>query len=179
MSWVDHRAMQLQSESFNKWVPIRSSDLLHVNAIADRVHKSLPERPEVFAEKISLSPQTSRKLIHQGEMVGYGIAHPWMLDSIPPLDGFLTKLPEKPNCMYIHDVVVLPEARGHGAAGSYISLIKDISANMGISTVALVSVYGTNVLWSRYGFAIRADERISKKLASYGKSATYMTCAVR
>ncbi|NTU74261.1 GNAT family N-acetyltransferase [Candidatus Roizmanbacteria bacterium] len=159
-----------------EWLPFQASDLEDVNKIADRIHTSLPERPEVFEEKVMLFPQGCRKLVLNHKIVGYGITHPWVLYSIPPLDDFLRALPEPPQCLYIHDVVVLPEARGHRAAELYVDYIKLLAKKMAISSLALVSVYGTDVLWCRYGFQVSKDSIIANKLASYGESAKYMVC---
>jgi ribosomal protein S18 acetylase RimI-like enzyme len=158
------------------WQPLLLSEMETVNHIADSIHTSLPERPEVFSEKVSLFPSGCRKLVKGNKMVGYGISHPWMLDSIPPLDDFLVKLPHNPECLYIHDVVVMPEARGHGAAAGYVDHIKGVAAQMGIGSLALVSVYGTDVLWGRFGFKAVQNAELSRKLESYGATAKYMTC---
>ncbi|HEY9595677.1 MAG TPA: hypothetical protein VHE79_14455 [Spirochaetia bacterium] len=66
------------------WLPLAPSDLVSVTAIAERIHPGLPERPEVFAEKIALFAAGCRRLVRGSETVGYGIAHPWMLHSVPP-----------------------------------------------------------------------------------------------
>jgi len=157
------------------WRPICADDLDSVNQIADQIHTGLPERPEVFAEKVSLFPQGCQKLIMNNQMVGYGICHPWNLNSIPPLDAFLKRLPNDFQCLYIHDVVVLPQARGHAASAAYVDYIKQLAKSMSVSFMALVSVYGTDVLWGRYGFSVVKDTKLSKKLTSYGETAKYMT----
>lgn len=157
-----------------EWCPLAIGDMEWVNRIADSVHMSLPERPEVFEEKIRLFPEGCRKLIHLGTIVGYGISHPWMLASIPPLDTFLKQLPAEPQCMYIHDVAVLPAVRGHGAAGHYVEYVKGLARQMGISALALVSVYGTDRLWSRFGFKVLQNASLDIKLQSYGTTAKYM-----
>ena len=159
-----------------EWLPLLPQDLDSVNSIADRVHKTLPERPEVFEEKATLFPQGCRKLVFNGKTVGYGISHPWMLNSIPPLDDFLEELPKHPECMYLHDIVILPEARGGGAAANYVEYVKRLSVSMEIKSLALVSVYGTDVLWSRFGFRAIHSPDLSAKLASYGATAKYMIC---
>ena len=48
----------------------------------------------------------------------------------------------------------------------------------GCCVLALVSVYGTDVLWSRYGFGVVTGGRVLEKLASYGPTARYMTATV-
>ncbi|MEN6532399.1 MAG: GNAT family N-acetyltransferase [Bryobacteraceae bacterium] len=158
------------------WHPLLIADLDRVNRIADLVHTTLPERPEVFEEKLRLFPSGCRKLISGEIIVGYGISHPWMLFSIPPLDDFLQHLPDKAQCLYIHDVVILPAARGHGAAGHYVDYVKGVARKMGIPALALVSVYGTDRLWSRFGFTVVQDAALDAKLKSYGGTAKYMLC---
>jgi hypothetical protein len=168
--------MATNKSSAVNWVPLLNLDLHSVNQIADHVHTSLPERPDVFAEKLSLFPQGCRKLLLDNRSVGYGISHSWVLNSIPPLDEFLVALPPEPQCLYIHDVVVLPEARGHNASGLYVEYIKALAKVMHIQALALVSVYGTDVLWSRFGFQTILNPSLTKKLLTYGATAKYMIC---
>ena len=156
------------------WQPLLLSDMDVVNEIADGIHTGLPERSEVFVEKVSLFPKGCRKLVLDNKVVGYGISHPWMLGSIPPLDDFLKILPLAPGCLYIHDVVVLPVARGCGAAAHYVDYIHGLAVEMGIRALALVSVYGTDLLWGRFGFQTVRDDGLTRKLASYGSTAKYM-----
>jgi hypothetical protein len=90
------------------WRPAHASDLPAVSTIAARIHPDLPERPEVFAEKMRLYPDGCRVLATDDGIVGYGLAHPWMQHRIPPLDGFLEQLPGDADCLYLHDIAVLP-----------------------------------------------------------------------
>ncbi len=161
------------------WLPLLPQDLESVNKIAQQIHPGLPERPEVFEEKICIFPEGCRKLISKDKIVGYGISHPWILNSIPPLDEFLKKIPPKPECIYVHDIAILPEARGKGASAQFIDYAKKLAAQIGLSHLAGVSVYGTMVLWSRFGFKIVESADLNKKLASYGPSAKYMVCNLR
>jgi len=43
-----------------------------------------------------------------------------------------------------------------------------------LHALALVSVYGTNMLWRRYGFNEMEDAKLVNKLSTYGESAHYM-----
>ena len=156
------------------WTPLLKQDLDEVNRIADDIHTSLPERPEVFAEKVELSPATCMKLTDGARMLGYGISHPWSLFNIPPLDDFLGKLPEAPDCVYLHDIVIRPEARGSQAAAGYVRLLEESARTNSIRALALVSVYGTDILWSRLGFKVKSTPELNRKLSSYGPSAKYM-----
>lgn len=156
------------------WRHAHAEDLEAISMIAERIHPDLAERPEIFAEKIRLYPRGCRVLAAGGGIAGYGLAHPWMKHQVPPLDDFLGQLPDGADCVYIHDVAVLPDHRG-GAARAYVIEIEQLARSSGIATLALVSVYGTHVLWKRLGFhAVAPDAALRAKLSSYGASATYM-----
>jgi GNAT superfamily N-acetyltransferase len=156
------------------WRPAHASDLPAISTIAARIHPDLPERPTVFAEKMRLYPDGCRVLATDDGIVGYGLAHPWMQHRIPPLDGLLEQLPGDADCLYLHDVAVLPDFRG-GVARDYVLAIEQLARASGIATLALVSVYATRPLWERLGFRpVKADAELRAKLATYGDSATYM-----
>jgi len=157
-----------------RWVPAGLLDLPEINRIANQVHTTLPERDEVFGEKLRLFPEGCLKLMRANEFLGYGISHLWTLGIIPPLDTFLGSLPDRPNCIYVHDVVIHPSGRGRNAAGEYIRRISEVALRHGIRSIALVSVYGTDVLWRRFGFSVVEDSNLRAKIASYGESAKYM-----
>jgi GNAT superfamily N-acetyltransferase len=157
------------------WRVATTDDLAAINRIAGEVHASLPERPEVFAEKQTLFPEGCFVLIETRDVVGYGLCHPWTLHDIPDLDSFLGTLPQSPECLFIHDVALLPHARSRGASRVLIDRIAALAMQRGIAFLALVSVYGTDPLWARHGFTLVSDDqRLRAKLASYGATARYM-----
>lgn len=162
--------------SQSEWQPLRVGDLPDVIRIAAQLHPGLPERAEVLAEKIRLAPGTCCKLIRAGRCAGYGIAHPWQLEAIPPLDAFFEKIPEPAECLYVHDIAILPAARGSGAAAAYLARLKQIARASALRALALTSVYGTSTLWSRFGFVAQSSPALTEKLHSYGSSAVYMMC---
>lgn len=156
------------------WRHAHAGDLAAISAIAARIHPDLPERPEVLSEKLRLYPDGCCVLAAGNEIAGYGLAHPWMQRQIPPLDGFLDRLPDAADCLYVHDVAVQPEFRG-GAARAYVAAIEEPARSSGITTLALVSVCGTRPLWERLGFqGVAPDAALRDKLSCYGVSATYM-----
>jgi len=157
-----------------RWRQAHATDLEAISAIAARIHPDLPERPDVLAEKMRLSPDGCHVLAAGSGIAGYGLAHPWLQQQIPPLDDFLGQLPEDADCLYIHDLAVLPDARG-GVARAYVAEIERLARSYVITTLALVSVYGTRVLWERLGFrSVTPDAALRAQLSSYGASATYM-----
>jgi len=156
------------------WHHATATDLEMIDRIAREVHPALTERPEIFAEKFRLFPEGCLVYASDETVTGYGLSHPWRRHDIPPLDSFLKRLPERADCMYVHDVALLPQARGRGAAGRYIKMVADIAARHGLRSLTLVSVYETSGLWSRLGFRADPDEALVPKLASYGSEAKYM-----
>jgi GNAT superfamily N-acetyltransferase len=158
------------------WEPLLLSDLPAVIKIAAEVHVSLSERPDVFEEKVRLYPQGCRKLVNRTQIVGYGISFAWTIGAIPPLDEFLGSLPVNPECIHIHDVVVLPAYRGKNAIGFYLDYVKRLALSIQLDRLALCSVYGTDVFWARFGFKEFTGDGLLEKLKSYGNSAKYMTC---
>lgn len=156
------------------WLPLTPSDLAAVRALADAAHPGLPEREEVFAEKLRLFPPGCRKLEYAGRLIAYGIGHPWLADDPPPLDTLLGSLPAAADCLHLHDAVVAPEARGHGLAARYVAEMATLARAHGLRTLTLVSVYGTHPLWARCGFRIRTRPLPEAKLAAYGPTARAM-----
>lgn len=157
------------------WRLASATDIQAITGVAEVVHPTFPERPEVFAEKLSLLPSGCFVLVRHEEVVGYGLSHTWMLNSIPPLDSFLETTPGVADCLYVHDVAVLAEARGHGSAGLYVEMMVDRARQLGVDFLALVSVYRTQPFWARYGFEIANAPDLGTKLRSYGSTAKYMT----
>lgn len=161
------------------WRAARPDDLASIVAIAARVHPALPERAEVLADKLRLFPAGCAVLVADDTPAGYGLAHPWMRQHIPLLDHLLGAIPAEADCLYIHDVAILPEWRGRGALHRYLASVVHLARSAGIGSLALVSVYGTQAMWARAGFhTVEADATLAAKLASYGESATYMVCDV-
>lgn len=155
-----------------EWHPLDAGDLDELCRIAAFAHPNLPERVEVFAEKLRLFPEGCRKFLLGGRMTGYGLSHPWALNAAPRLDAFLGPLPGDPGCLYLHDVALLPAARGRGAAHAFARHAEGLARDRGLRRLALVSVYGTARLWARMGF--KAARPAGLDLAGYGPEAEYM-----
>ncbi len=184
------------------WQPLAEDDLGTVAAIAARLHPSLPERTIVFAEKLRLFPDGCRRLVWsaamsqdtkpegampegampEGAMQGYALSHPWTLARPPKLDRLLGALPEPADCLFLHDVAVLPAARGRGAAGALLAHITAVAVTRRLSALALIAAYGSDRLWRRFGFedvpagAMTEEGRAS--LAGYGADVRYLRRAL-
>ncbi|WP_294059752.1 GNAT family N-acetyltransferase [Sphingomonas sp.] len=154
---------------------MRTDDLDGVVAVARIAFPDHPEGRACFAERLALAPETCFVLEAPEGVAGYLIAYPWPLEAVPPLDTLLGGLPEARTAWYLHDLALLPEARGQGQAGAGVALLFDrIDAPIG-----LVSVNDSAAFWQAQGFEPRESPELRAKLASYGPGARYMVRPAR
>ncbi|WP_349290972.1 GNAT family N-acetyltransferase [Rhodoplanes serenus] len=161
------------------WRPMTATDLDAVLATAAVVHPDLPESAAVFAERLRLWPAGCFVLDAGGDMtsvpavIGYVVSHPWRSGAAPALDCLLGRLPDDAATHYLHDLALLPAARGSGAGGRIVTTLAAHARATGFSTLSLVSVGDSAGFWTRQGFAPVDDPALADKLASYG-AARYM-----
>lgn len=161
-----------------KWRPMSGHDLDAVIAVAAAVHINHPERPEVLAERLGLFPAGAWIAVAGTVAVGYALIHPGLIGRPPALDTLLGSLPVRPDCLYLHDVALLPRARGQGLAARLLADVKVLGAAKGLNRLALVAVNGSAPVWRRFGFMPwPGDAFLQEKLAGYGDDAMYMTCS--
>jgi GNAT superfamily N-acetyltransferase len=158
---------------------MRPEDIPAVYALSRHVHTDHPEREAVLAEKRMLFPTGCFVLEADGGVAGYAFSHPWVKDSVPSLDTFLTALPDHPTTYFIHDVTLDERARGHGYAAKIVPTLMDIARAHGLTHMMLVAVNGAEGFWGRFGFALIQDAAIQQTVhAKYGSAAALMTCNV-
>jgi len=155
-------------------------DLDAVMRIAESVHPDYPEERAVFAERLALFPAGCWMAIAGGDPVGYAVMHPGRIGAPPQLDSPLGALPERADCLYLHDVALLDRARGMGLGASALDRAHALAAERGYAWLALTSTPKARAYWDRQGFApLAGEEALAAKLASYGEGIAYMTLAVR
>lgn len=158
------------------WREAGHADLAGIDAIARLVHPALPERPEVFAEKLRLFTRGCLVLAAGPAVMGYALSHPWALHAVPALDRFLHALPEGPGCLFLHDVALKPEARGLGAGAALVARLEAVALDERLDVLSLVAVHGTPPFWERLGFRRVENPELSRTVAGYGPAAAYMAC---
>jgi len=157
------------------WRPMAEADIDAVERIAGLIHPSFHERPEVFVERLVLFPAGSLIAEAADGPVGYAVAHPWALGRPPALDSLLGAIPPDADCLYLHDVAILPAARGQKLTERLVERLHQLAAGLGLRRLALTSVNATAVMWARYGFStVAPDAVLAAKLATYGDDAVYM-----
>lgn len=139
---------------------MRPLDLARVAAIADIVHRDHPEREEVFANRLELFPAGC---LMATDGTGYCLAHPGRVGDAPALDSLLDRLPEKPDCLYLHDLALLDQSRGRGLGRAAVDMLAEVARRHGFRRIALTAVGSSPAFWSRLGFAAHG-----KGGASYG-----------
>ncbi len=149
-------------------------DLPAVDAIAARVHLAYPEDAAVFEERLALYPQGCFMLHAGAAPIGYLISHPWTFAAPPALNVLLGALPAPASTYYIHDLALLPQARGHGAAAAALNAVVAQARGENAGNISLVAVNNSVQFWRRQGFHSHLDDALAQKLASYGADACYM-----
>lgn len=135
-----------------QWRPMGQGDVGAAAAISDRVHGAYTEKPAIYAERRRLYPAGCFLLERDGEALGYLVTHPWHSDRPPALDQLIGVLPDAPDRYYLHDLALLPEARGTGAAAAAVDLTIAQARAAGFDRIALTAVNGADAFWRRQGF---------------------------
>lgn len=134
------------------WRPMQPSDLPAVDHIAQTVHVDYPEDIAVYHNRLALYPQTSWAFEKGGKALGYMVAHPWPDDAAPPkLNQILDALPLS-DCLYLHDIALLPETRGTGAGRIAAAKLKQLAKDHGFRKIWLTAVSGADSFWAQQGF---------------------------
>ncbi|MYZ48806.1 GNAT family N-acetyltransferase [Propylenella binzhouense] len=158
------------------WRPMRAGDLDAVMAIAARVHPAFPEARAVFEERLRLAP-AGCWIAEGDDALGYLVSHPWLSGTPPKLDTCLGAIPSDPDCWYVHDLALLPCARGSGLGRAIMERLKRIATEAGLPALELVSVSGSGPFWQRLGFEVAPADPAA--LASYGSDARLMRLSLR
>lgn len=154
------------------WRKLTANDIEGVIRVADEIHPGLPEHAQVFAERVKLFPEGCLALEQDGQVCGYAISHPIRQDYPPALESLLGEIASDADQYYIHDLAILPKLRGRGHATECIGQLLAVAERY--PTTCLVSVYGTELFWDRFGFVPEVGEGIREKLRGYGEDAIYL-----
>lgn len=157
-----------------EWRVMQADDLPRIFDIAAIVHPDFPEEEAVFRDRFKIYPDGCFVLCGINDIIGYGVSHPWQMDSAPALDSVLGQLPENSTTYYVHDIALLPAARGSRAASRVVAKMAKRALQDGFSTMALIAVNGSLPFWEKQGFVARDVPALDGKLASYSDDARYM-----
>jgi ribosomal protein S18 acetylase RimI-like enzyme len=155
------------------------ADLPGVLAIADHVHPAFPEDVAVFEDRLQLYPSGCLAFSSGEDIFGYAVSHPWRAYDPPLLNARLGELPRQPDTYYIHDVALLPELRGSGAAALVVALLLARAQKEALPSVSLVAVNNSVGFWERHRFRNVASQKVvdvslTRKLRGYDGAAAFM-----
>lgn len=148
------------------WRPAAIADAPAITANAQAVLGSYGEEFAVYAERIVLAPGGCFVLADSDRVVGHFLSHPWRRGRPPAMNAMLGAIPADTDCWYIHDVAVLPEARGAGAVAAILEQMARVTQPL---PLALVAVGGADGYWRRHGFSAAAGDG-----SAFGPGAIYM-----
>jgi GNAT superfamily N-acetyltransferase len=154
------------------WRPLTLKDIDSLILIASQIHPGLPERAEIFAERVKLFPKGCLALTDHNtkDLVGYAISHPILHHLPPELDTLLGEIERNADQYYIHDLAILPGYHGRGNAREAMESMLKVAERY--KSTCLVSVYGTAGFWRRFGFVpVDVEESMKIKIEGYGKDA--------
>lgn len=150
---------------------MRRDDLPAIAAISDAVHEHYSEDGTIYAERLALYPSGCFTLWQEHQIIGYLISHPWHRNSPPALNAALGSIPATADAYYLHDIALLPSARGGGSGRIAVDLIMDLARKAGFPDVTLMAVNGADRFWASVGFTY-VDE--AAKPSSYGEDSHLM-----
>lgn len=156
------------------WRALTTLDLPAVEAIAEAVHPTFPEDLAVLAERQRLYPDGARLLELDGLPAGYLLSHPWRFGTMPALNSLLGAIPADADTYYLHDLALLPRARGTGAAAMIVGDMLRHARASGFSGVSLAAVNGSLPFWYKHGFRTVDIPGLSNELRSYEAAARFM-----
>lgn len=151
--------------------PIQEDDWASILALQAEAYYALaPEDQSVLRSKQRLGPTSCLVASRGSEIIGYCLAHPWTGEQPAGLYRCYAQ-PAGEDCLYIHDVVVSPQAQGTGIAGRFLTRLETLARKDRRKQISLVAVQGADRFWARHHFQPRAS---TKDLSEYGEQAVYM-----
>ena len=157
------------------FLKIRASGIGEVLRVQERAYAEFyQEKAESFISKIEISPDTCIGAFLGDKLIGYGISFPWFKDKVVNLDSSLNSFGGEPEILYIHDIAVDPDFRGLGIAKELLDLMCHEATLLGLSSLALVAVAGSDKYWARHGFMRR-----ERNVEGYGSGAVEMILTLK
>ena len=158
--------------------PMLMSDMDRVMLIQAACYGGdIPESRCSLSAKLAASPASCFVAVHSDDVVAYLIALPWVSQAPPSLNAPDCELPADPDCVYLHDLSVLPNARGTGIAGLLIEHFFVYCRQSVVTKASLVAVQNSASFWRGFGFnSVEVDVALTQKLATYGQDAEFLMC---
>src|SRR5690606_14306907 len=119
-----------------EWRAMHAADVAAVVAISDAVHGRFIEPAAVYRERLALYPRGCFVLERGGAIVGYRVSHPWTRGPSRELARPTGALPRHADTYSLHDIALLPPARGTRARRSALKLVERGAREAGFRAIA-------------------------------------------
>ncbi|MDR1182132.1 MAG: GNAT family N-acetyltransferase, partial [Bacteroidales bacterium] len=107
----------------------------------------------VYDTLVKVFPDGAWGAFYNDKMIGYLFFHPYKNKTVKPLDSGLVLTGEE-NCMYLHEIAILPQYRARGVPGRLINEFDNVSARYRMNYQSLVSVQDSMGFWKKKGFEV-------------------------
>jgi GNAT superfamily N-acetyltransferase len=109
------------------------------------------ESVSVYDTLIKVFPDGALGAFYNNSMLAYIFFHPYKDKTVKPLDSGLA-LTGKENCMYLHEIAILPQYRAQGIPSLLIDEFDKVSRQYRMNSQSLVSVQDSMEFWKKKGF---------------------------
>jgi ribosomal protein S18 acetylase RimI-like enzyme len=156
--------------------PMGHADLSLVLEIQAACYTQIvPESLESFDAKLAAAPASCFVATLEERAVGYLVALPWTFASPPALDQAACRLPDVPDCLYLHDLSVAPAARSAGAGRALVDAFFAHLHEAQLPRASLIAIQDSAPYWRRHGFTpVPPCDVLQAKLSTYGHDVQYM-----
>ncbi len=157
---------------------IRQATLNDVSALARIQYECFGdeflESEQSYRSKLASNPQTCFIAEHNDGVCGYIIGLAVDEHSFPILNAPSISTPDNPTILYLHDLSVVPNARGTGVSEALIQHLLKQSVNF--EHTMLIAVQGSLGFWQKYNFAPIDPKSwgLEQKVLSFGVDAVLM-----
>lgn len=149
---------------------MRADDLPAIAVISGSVHGRYAETEATYAERLALHPGGCLVFERDGAVAGFLTSHPWQGERPLALNERLVEIPADSDSYYLHDIAILPAARGVGAGKTALAFVIDQARHCGLAEVMLMAVNGADSFWSSQGFSYAGPDAHG----AYGDGAHFM-----
>ena len=117
------------------------------------------ENINVYNAFLNVFPDGAWGAFYEEKLVGQIFFHPYKNQTEKPLNTELVITGEE-DCMYLHEIAILPQYRSYGISTSLLNIFNEISIKYEVKYQSLVSVENSAEFWKKKGFSIvkKADE---------------------
>jgi len=136
---------------------------------------ALQDSASALRSRIELRGHCCMVAMAGGHMLGYILAYPWPTTTPPKPDTVLTQSEDGELIHYIHDLSVDPRARSSGVGRRLVASSQAMARTLDLARSELIAIDGAGPYWRALAYdALPMDEKLARKVASYGGAALYM-----